>query len=129
MPGVAHPPTSRPTGITGSQKVSSQYRAYERIACLDSPRNCPSDASTPITRRKLPSSTSTPGALAPPREVGEEPEGTLRPQFGQAADNRPAEAIPGIGQPVLQPWHRYLPRPAGYRSGTGTISHGPGEHL
>ena len=30
------PPISRPTGITGSRNASSQYRAYERMACLDS---------------------------------------------------------------------------------------------
>ena len=67
-----------------------------------------------------------PGAVPPPREVGEEPEGTLRPRFGQAADNRPAEAVSGIGEPVLQPWHRCLPRSAtccaGLRSNAITIS-------
>src|ERR1035438_907822 len=54
------PPTSRSTGITGSRKASSQYRAYERIASLDRARSCPPDASAPITRRRFPSSTRTP---------------------------------------------------------------------
>src|SRR5262249_16994455 len=70
-----------------------------------------------------------PAALAPPREVGEKPEGTLCPRFGQAADNRPAEAVAGVGQPVLQPRHRYLPGSAGGRPGTATPSAGAPEHL
>jgi hypothetical protein len=54
------PPASRAAGITGSRNASSQYRAYERIASRDSARSSPPDASPPITRRRLPSSTWTP---------------------------------------------------------------------
>ncbi len=57
----APPPINRSTGITGSRNASSQYRAYERMACLDSARSSPPGAWLPITRRRLPSSTCTPG--------------------------------------------------------------------
>ena len=55
------PPISRSGGVTGSRNASSQYRAYERMACLDSARSSPPGAWLPITRRRLPSSTCTPG--------------------------------------------------------------------
>ncbi len=61
MPTVVHPPISRSAGIAGSRNASSQYRVYERMACLDSARSSPPGAWLPITRRRLPSSTCTPG--------------------------------------------------------------------
>ncbi len=55
------PSTSRLTGITGSRNTSSQYRAYERIDCLDNARSSPPSAAGPSTRRRLASRTWTRG--------------------------------------------------------------------
>ena len=72
----------------------------------------------PAARRLAPGSRS-PGAGYPqvpaPRGPGDARQGRLQtesplgPRFGQAAHHRPAETIPGIGQPVPQSGHRSPP--------------------
>ena len=124
MPGVARPPGQparrhhrQPESLEPVPRVRA-HRLLGQGPQLAAWRLAP-DHPAQVTLEQL-----HPVALAPPREVGDEPEATLRPRFGQAADNRPAEAVSSIGQPVLQPRHRYLRRSAGCRSGTATTSHG-----
>ena len=78
------PLISRPTGITGSRNASSQYRAYERMACLDSARSSPPGAWLPITRRRLPSSTCTPG----PCRRQASPAANLNPRWAHDSGRR-----------------------------------------
>src|SRR5205814_4579844 len=78
------PPISRPAGITGSRNASSQYRAYERMACLDSARSSPPGAWLPITRRRLPSSTCTPG----PWRRQARPAANLNPRWAHDSGRR-----------------------------------------
>ena len=95
------PPMSlRHPGITGSRNASSQYRAYERMACLASARSSPPGAWSPRDPAQVTLKYLHPGALVTPGTVGCKPESPLGPRFGQAAHHRPAETIPGIGQPV-----------------------------
>jgi hypothetical protein len=85
-PGYAQctPPISRSAGITGSRNASSQYRAYERMACLDSARSSPPGAWLPITRRRLPSSTCTPG----PRRRQARSAANLNPRWAHDSGRR-----------------------------------------
>src|SRR5713226_8047200 len=114
------PPTSRPAGITRSRK------GLEPVPRVRAHRLPGQRAQLPASRPAAdhPAQAALkyldPRALAAPREVGGKPETPLGPGLGQAAHHRPAETVPGIGQPALQPRHRYLPRPVGCRSGTGT---------
>lgn len=84
-PVSRNPPTSRSTGITGSWKASSQYRAYERIACLDSAR----------TARRLAPRRRSPGASCPqvPRP----------PCPGDARQGRHAVTASGAVAPASSP--------------------------
>ena len=103
----------RPAGLPASP-AAGKPRASSARTSASPPWTGPAagrlSASAPITRRRLPSSTRTPGPRRRHARSAPNLKALCAHDSGRAADNRPAKAIPSIGQPVLQPWHRHLPK-------------------
>ena len=105
MPAVAHPPDQP---APPASPAAGRPQASTARTSASPPWTAPA-ARRPAPQRRSPGAgcPQAPGPPAPaaPGQVSREPETPPGPGLRQAAHHRPAQTIPGIGQPVLHSGH------------------------